>query len=254
MEKLKGKVAVITGGCGGIGRATAQRFLQEGAKVLLVDQDEGLLQETASSLGENAAWVVADVSSPSDAQRYVQEAVSRFGGVDIMFANAGIEGTVRPLVDTTPEQFDRVLQVNVKGCWLAIKYGAPEIAKRGGGSIIITSSVAGVIGSPGLGPYVASKHAVVGLAKSAALELAGANIRVNTLNPGPIENRMMRSIEKQANPDDPGSVESGFRAKVALGRYGTNEEIAALALFLASEDSSYCTGAVFVADGGFTAA
>lgn len=253
MGQLDGKVAIITGASGGIGSATARLFLEQGAQLMLVDLNAGPLQEIASRLGGGVAWMAADVSSPDDNERVVREAVSRFGGLDVLFANAGIEGAVRPLVDTSPEDFDRVMNVNVRGPWLGIKYAAPEIAKRGGGSILLTSSVAGLIGSKGLGPYVASKHAIIGLAKSAALELAAQKIRVNTVNPGPIENRMMRSIEQQANTSDPDAVKSGFSAMVPLGRYGTNEEIAHLALFLASDQSAYCTGTVFVADGGMTA-
>ena len=253
MPKLNGKVAIVTGATGGIGAATAELFVQEGARVLLVDLKPGPLQALSQRLGENAAYCAADVSSPTDAEKYVGEAVQRFGGVDVLFANAGIEGAVKALTDCSVEEFDRVLAVNVRGVWLGIKSAAPEIAKRGGGSIVITSSVAGLIGVKGLVPYVTSKHAIIGLAKSAALELAAQRIRVNTVNPGPIENRMMRSIEQQANPTDPSLVKTGFQSMVALGRYGTNEEIAHLALFLASDDSAYCTGSVFVADGGMTA-
>ncbi len=252
-RRLDGKVAIVTGGSGGIGLATAKRFLEEGASVFLVDLSAEALQVAARGLGERAGWSAADVSKPEDTMRYVKEAVARFGGVDIVFANAGVEGSVRPLIETSVEDFDRVIQVNVRGVWLAIKYSVPELVKRGGGSIIVTSSVAGVVGSPGLSPYVTSKHAVMGLVKCAALELAPMKVRVNTVNPGPIENRMMRSIEKQANPNDPESVKNGFLSKVALGRYGTNEEIASVALFLASDESAYCTGTSIVADGGFVA-
>lgn len=253
-RKLEGKVAIVTGGSGGIGFATARRFVNEGARVLLVDLAAEPLQAAARELGENVAWQVADVSSDEDTQRYVASAVSRFGGVDIVFANAGIEGPVRPLIETPPSEFDRVLAVNVRGAWLAIRHSAPELAKRGGGSIIVTSSIAGLIGSPGVAPYVTSKHAVMGLVKCAAIELAPLKIRVNSVNPGPIENRMMRSIEKQANPNAPDAVKAGFVSQVALGRYGTNEEIANVVLFLASDESTYCTGTSIVADGGFVAA
>jgi 3alpha(or 20beta)-hydroxysteroid dehydrogenase len=252
-RKLDGKVAIVTGGSGGIGLATARLFLEEGASVLLVDLSAKPLEAAARELGERVAWLAADVSSPEDTQRYVKEAVSRFGGVDIVFANAGIEGKVLPLTETSVEDFNRVLQVNVLGVWLAIKHSVPELIKRGGGSIVVTSSIAGLIGSPGLAPYVTSKHAIMGLTKCAALELAPLKIRVNTVNPGPIENRMMRSIEKQANPSDPEGVKSGFLSKVALNRYGTNEEIARAVLFLASDESGYCTGTSIVADGGFVA-
>ncbi len=252
-KKLNGKVVIVTGATGGIGAAAVELFLREGARVLLVDLHPEPLRDLARRLGENAAPCAADVSNPADTGEYVAEAVRRFGGVDVLFANAGIEGSVKPLTECSVDEFDRVFAVNVRGAWLGIKHAAPEMAKRGGGSIVIASSVAGLVGSRGLGPYVSSKHALIGLAKTAALELAPASVRVNTVNPGPIENRMMRSIEEHANPDAPDVVKTGFRDMIALGRYGTNEEIARVALFLASDDSSFCTGSVFVADGGFTA-
>jgi NAD(P)-dependent dehydrogenase (short-subunit alcohol dehydrogenase family) len=253
MGRLDGKVAIITGATGGIGAASAGLFASEGARVMLVDRDAAKLDELCREFGANGHWAAADVSLPGDSQRYVREAAQRFGGVDILFANAGVEGSVAPLVDLEPEVFDRVWAVNVRGMFLGIKYAAPEIEKRGGGSIVITSSIAAMIGSRGLGAYVTSKHALSGLARTAALELASSQIRVNTINPGPIDNRMMRSIEEQAQPGAAQAVRQGFESMVALGRYGSNAEIARLALFLASADSSYCTGGLFVADGGFTA-
>lgn len=249
--KLAGKVVIVTGAAGGIGQASAALFSREGASVLLVDREQEGLERALKTLeGRPAKAVTADVSSLADTERYVSEAVREFGGLDILFANAGIEGAVAPISEYSPTEFDRVLAVNVRGIFLAIRAAAPHIQKRGGGSIIITSSVAGLVGSPGLSAYVASKHAVIGLAKCAAAELAAAGIRVNTVNPGPIENRMMRAIEEKAAPGHGSDVKQGFLAKVPMGRYGTNEEIAQLALFLASAESSYCTGASFVADGG----
>lgn len=248
--KLQGKVATVTGAAGGIGEAAAKLFTREGAKVLLVDRDEPRLARLASELGTK--YQLADVSNQEDTLRYVARARDELGGIDVLFANAGVEGTVAPLSELSPADFDRVWAVNVRGVFLGIKYAAPEIAKRGGGSIVITSSIAGLIGSPGLGAYVTSKHAVIGLARTAALEFPQLKVRVNTINPGPIDNRMMQSLHDQAQPSAPQAVRQAFEAQIALGRYGRNEEIAQLALFLASEDSSYCTGGVFVADGGFT--
>ena len=152
-----------------------------------------------------------------------------------------------------PTVYDRVLSVNVRGAFLAIRNAVPHLESRGGGSIIVTSSVAGLVGAAGLGAYVASKHAVVGLVRTAAIELGPLGIRVNTINPGPIENRMMRSIEHQADPEHSETVKDGFVQRIPLGRYGTNEEVADLALFLASEESRYCTGASFPIDGGYIA-
>lgn len=251
--RLEQKVAIITGAAGGIGWATAQTFVREGARVMLVDRDEAVLRSLASELGANAAYTTADVSSCEDSQRYVRATVERFHGLDILFANAGIEGTVAPIAQLPVEAFDHVLAVNVRGVFLAIKYAIPELVKRGAGAIIVTSSVAGMVGSPSLAAYTTSKHAIIGLAKSAALELAANNIRVNTIHPGPIDNRMMRGIEGQLEPGHGEEVKRGFEAQVPMGRYGSNQEIANVALFLASQDSAYCTGSMFVADGGFTA-
>lgn len=253
MQKLQGKVAIVTGAAGGIGSATARLFLREGAKVMLVDRDEDALARLALEMGTAARYQAADVSRLEDTVHYVHRACEELGGIDILFANAGTEGKVAPLTELSPSDFDRVWEVNVRGVFLGIKYAAPEIAKRGRGSIVITSSVAGLIGSPGLAAYVTSKHAVLGLARTAALELAAQHIRVNTIHPGPIDNRMMQSLHEQVMPAEPQTVRQGFEAQTALGRYGTNDEIARLALFLASDDASYCTGSAFVADGGFTA-
>jgi NAD(P)-dependent dehydrogenase (short-subunit alcohol dehydrogenase family) len=253
VDRLKGKVAIVTGAANGIGKATAELFVREGAKVVLADRDRSVL-EVARALGEReAAGIVADVSSEADTIAIVNRALERFDGVDILFANAGIEGTVAPLASQTVEDFDRLMAINVRGTFLGIKHAAPRIAARGGGSIVVTSSIAGLIGSAGLAPYVASKHAVIGLVKSAAIELAPLGVRINTVNPGPIENRMMRSIEEQAAPGAAAAVKEKFLGMVPLHRYGTNEEIARLVLFLASDEASYCTGNVYVADGGFVA-
>jgi NAD(P)-dependent dehydrogenase (short-subunit alcohol dehydrogenase family) len=252
MGKLDGKVAIVTGAAGGIGAATAALFVREGAKVMLVDRDERGLRAAADAIGgDRVAIAVADVSDAAATAAYVAKTVERFGGIDILFANAGSEGHFAHLTEVPLEEFDRVIAINVRGVFLAIRSVAPHLGKRGGGSIVCTSSVAGLIASPGLGAYVASKHAVIGLMRTAAVELAPKKIRVNSLNPGPIENRMMRSIEEQAAPGHGDAVKKGFEAMVPMGRYGTNEEMARAALFLASDDSSYCNGSVLVADGGF---
>ena len=171
-----------------------------------------------------------------------------------MFANAGTEGSFKTLDALDAAEFEDVLRTNVTGVWLAIKHAIEPLKKRGGGSIIATSSIAGMVGFPGAGAYVASKHAVFGLIKCAALELGESRIRVNAIGPGPIENRMMRSIEKQLSPDDPAGMQENMKATIALRRYGTNEEVANLAAFLASDDASYCTGGMYMVDGGYIAA
>ena len=242
------RVFMITGAAGGIGTAIATQAIQSGAHVVLFDRDPKL-EAVVQELGPGAVGVRGDVSNLGDQQRAVQLALSQFGRLDAIMANAGIEGTVAPLVDQTPEDFQRVLSVDVLGAFNSIKAAAPVMVA--GGSIVITSSVAGVVGTAGLGPYVTSKHAVVGLMRTAALELAARSIRVNTVHPGPIDNRMMRSIEEGAAPGHGSEVKSAFLSQIPLGRYGTNDEIATLILWLCSDASSYCTGQRFIADGGF---
>jgi NAD(P)-dependent dehydrogenase (short-subunit alcohol dehydrogenase family) len=253
MMQLQDKVVVVTGGSGGIGAATGAALVAEGAKVVLFDLKAEALEPVAAALGASAAFVAGDVRSLVDQRRAVDLAVRRFGRLDAFVANAGVEGTVAPLLAQTEEDFERVLHINVLGVWNSIRAAAPALTDAGGGSIVITSSVAGFIGSPGLGPYVTSKHAVVGLMRTAALELAAAGIRVNSVHPGPIDNRMMRSIEEQAAPGAGAAVKAGFEQMVPLGRYGKNEEIAGLIAWLCGGASSYCTGQRFVADGGFLA-
>ncbi len=177
-----------------------------------------------------------------------------FGGVDILLANAGTEGVTKPLEEQSLAVFEQVLRTNVLGVWLAMKYCVEPMKKRGGGSMLAVASIAGVIGFPGVAPYIASKHAVCGLVKTAALELGASGIRFNAIAPGPIENRMMRSLESQLEPENPEGVHETLTALIALKRYGTNEEVAHLAAFLASDEASFCSGGIHMIDGGFTAA
>ena len=260
MARLEGKVAVITGATGGIGSAAARLFAAEGARVALVDLDETALQQVVGSVGEDkASNTVADVTDPEQTQAYVNAAVNRWGGIDVLLANAGIEGTLSPITDYPVDIFDRVMAVNVRGVWLGIKYAVPVMRERGGGSIVITSSTAGIGGSPEMSAYNTSKHAVIGLMRTAALEGAPSGIRVNTVNPSPIETRMMRSIEEQrvaAMDDSAVTVEvakQSFADRIPLQRYGNPEEVARMMMFLASDDSSFCTGGVYMVDGGRSA-
>ena len=251
MGKLDGRVAIITGGSGGIGRAAAKRFVDEGAKVLIVDLEEGALRTALDTIGSgNASSIVADVTSDDETQRYVKAAVDRYGRIDIYLANAGIEGKFTPITEYPIDTFDRVIAVNVRGVWLGLKHVIPAMAKGGGGSIVITSSTAGIHGYAGGSAYVTSKHAVIGMMRTAALECAPLKIRVNTVNPSPIETRMMRSIEEQLAPGHSGQAKEQFQAGVPLGRYGHPEEVADVMLFLASDQSSFCTGGVYMVDGG----
>ncbi len=260
MVRLAGKVAIITGGAGGIGQAAARQFTAEGARVVLVDLDEAALQSAVQSIGEDkASYVVADVTQADQAQSYVNAAIDRWGGIDILLANAGIEGRLSPIPDYPIDVFDQVMAVNVRGVWLGLKYVIPVMRDRGGGSIVITSSTAGIGGSAGISAYVTSKHAVIGLIRTAALECAPLGIRVNTVNPAPIETRMMRSLEEMrvaAADSSEVTVQQTKQATVAripLQRYGNPEEVAKLMLFLASDESSFCTGGVYMVDGGRSA-
>ena len=254
MAKLEGKVAVITGGAGGIGLATARLFVAEGARVVLVDLHAEPLDAAVAALGEaRASAFVADVSDPAQVEAYVRATVERHGRIDVFFNNAGIEGSVHSIVDYPLEDYERVMAVNVRGVWLGMKHVIPVMAQGGGGSIVITSSLGGLKGMPKLSPYIAAKHAVVGIMRSAALECAPLNIRVNTINPSPIATRMIASLEQQWAPGAPERMKARFEAGVPLHRYGTPEEVAQLVLFLASDDSSYCTGTTFPIDGGMSA-
>ena len=260
MARLEGKVAVITGATGGIGRAASKLFADEGARVALVDLDESALQEVVQSIGEDkASYTVADVTQPDQTQAYINAAVSRWGGIDALLANAGIEGALAAIPDYPVDMFDRVMAVNVRGVWLGIKYAVPAMRERGGGSIVITSSTAGISGTPEMSAYNTSKHAVIGLMRVASLEGAPYGIRVNTVNPAPIETRMMRSIEEMrvaAFDDASITVEvakQSFADRVPLQRYGDPTEVARLMLFLSSDDSSFCTGGVYMVDGGRSA-
>lgn len=249
--RLTGKVAVITGGAGEIGRATAKRFLDEGCAVLLTDRDEQALSKVLAALpAERAEAIVADVTKAGDNQRIVQRAQDRFGGIDIFVANAGIEGDVAPVVDYPEATFERVMAVNVTGPFLGLKAAIPALTSRGGGSIIITSSVAGLGGTAGVSAYVTSKHAVIGLMKCAAKECAEAGIRVNTINPAPVDTRMMRSLEAGLSVDAPEEAKEMIEATIPMGRYAHPDEVASVMLFLASDDSGFVTGSVYRVDGG----
>jgi NAD(P)-dependent dehydrogenase (short-subunit alcohol dehydrogenase family) len=256
MGRLANKVAIITGASGGIGSATAAKMAAEGAMVMLAGRDQGRLEAIANHIQkpESVAICVGDPAEERDMEALVAMTKSRFGGVDIMFANAGAEGIVAPMTHISVEEFDRLQRVNVRGTWLAIKHGGMAIVERGGGAIICTSSVAGSVGVAGIGAYAASKHAINGLVHVAALEFAKQGVRVNAVAPAPIDNAMMASIEKQASPDDPSLARQGFSGLIAMGRYGANEEVANLVAFLASDEASYCTGGIYPVDGGFLAA
>jgi len=255
-KRLEGKVAIITGATGGIGEATVRLFLTEGAKVMLVDRCSDKLGAARDRLaaGKAVACSLADATDEKATAAAVAATIETFGGVDILFANAGTEGRIGSIETIDVSAFEQVLRTNVLGVWIAMKHCVEPMKKRGQGSMIATASVAGLIGYPGLAAYSASKHAVCGLVKTAALELGACRIRVNAIAPGPIDNRMMGSLESQMSPENPSAARQKVKGTIAMQRYGLNEEVAKLAAFLGSGESSYCTGTVFTVDGGYTAA
>ena len=255
-RRFEGKVAVITGAAGGIGRAAAERFAQEGANVVAIDLAGSALEDAVNlveAAGASAIAVPADVSRSGDVERYVKAAKDRFGGIDVFFNNAGIEGWVGPTTQYPEDIFDRVIAVNLKGVFLGIKYVVPAMLERGGGAIVNTASVAGLSGTPSIFAYGASKHAVVGMTKSAALEFGPRGIRTNAICPSPIETRMMRALERGINPDEPESVHQQMAAGNPMGRYGEPAEVAAFVAFLCSNEASYLNGGIFPIDGGHMA-
>jgi NAD(P)-dependent dehydrogenase (short-subunit alcohol dehydrogenase family) len=261
MGRLQNKIAIITGGSGGIGFSTAKLFVKEGAKVLLVDINEKALQDCIAEIGENCSYEVADVSIEDQVNHYTKTAIERYGRIDIVLLNAGTEGPVKLLIEYTAEEFDKLISINLRGVWLGIKAAVPQMINTGGGSITITSSIAGLEGNIGSGPYATSKHALIGLMRSAALEYAGFGIRINTVHPGYTETRMMRSLEvghasmaKQFGmPISPEEIKKSIESMIPLKRYTGPEEIANMFLFLSSDDAKYITGSCYTVDGGWSA-
>jgi NAD(P)-dependent dehydrogenase (short-subunit alcohol dehydrogenase family) len=251
-----GKVVLITGAGNGIGRASALGFASRGAKVVVVDRDQAAGEATAGILrqrGSDARFVAADVTRSADVQNYVKATIEAYGAIDCFYNNAGIEGSVAPTAAYDEDMFDRVMAVNVKGVFLGLRHVLPVMIRQRRGSVVNTASVAGLVASPGMPAYVASKHAVIGLTKTAAGEVARQGVRVNAVCPGPIETRMIHSLEAMLSPDDPASVGSRYQSNIPIGRYGTAEEVANLVMFLSSDLASNITGAQYVVDGGRTA-
>jgi len=255
-RRFSGKVAVVTGAASGIGLAISQRLADEGASVVLVDLAGTAVEQAAASLiasGAQALAVAADVTSRVDVEQYVQAAVAAFGGIDFFFNNAGILGQVGPFTECPDEVFDRVMAVNVKAAWMGMRLVAPVLISRGGGSIVNTASIAGLRGSPGLLAYSVSKHAVVGMTRSAAAELAPLGVRVNAICPAPIETPMGKLLEEGFSPGSPQVFRERMIGRIPMARYGSAQEVAAMAVFLCSPDASYLTGGAFPVDGGATA-
>ena len=249
--RLQGKVALITGAGSGMGRAASLLFAREGAKIAAVDVGEGSAAETAKmikSAGGDAISVRADVSYSEDARAMVDQTVRAFGGLDVLYNNAGIEGESGFTAQLSEEAFDRVIAINLRGVWLGMKYGLPKIVERGGGAIINTASVAGIVGIKGAAAYCAAKSGVIALTRVAALEYGRYNVRVNCICPGVIHTPM---VDRIAGPE--GVKPKFIQRSSVLGRVGSADEIAHTALFLASDEAPFATGAPFIVDGGWIA-
>jgi NAD(P)-dependent dehydrogenase (short-subunit alcohol dehydrogenase family) len=250
MGRLDGKVAIITGAARGIGAAAARLFAAEGAHLVLADVLTEPLERVAAEIGSRAAACPTDVTDEAAVKKLVDAAVARHGKLDIALLNAGIEGKVSPIEDYPAEMFDKVMAINVRGVWLGLKY-AMKAMEAAGGSIVITSSTSGIRATPHMSAYTASKHAVIGLMRSAAIEGSARKIRVNTVNPSPIDTPMISSLEAMRGVA--GRNDQPMAQGTPLGRYGKPEEVANLMLFLASDESSFCTGGVYMVDGGVSA-
>ena len=244
------KVCLITGGAGSIGAASAKLLYDEGARVMLVDLQEVALQKTAAGVGGDVAWCAADVTTSDQVKDAVAATVARFGKIDVLFSNAGNFGTVAPIADYPEDVFDSVLAVHVRGAFLCAKHAVPRM--NDGGSIIITSSVAGVTGDPGVYGYITAKHAQVGLMRVLAKELAGRNIRVNTVHPGPVDNSFQLNVEQKLGALIGRDGTQFFNEIIPLHRHVRPEEVARSVLFLASDAASFTTGCLLMVDGGMS--
>jgi NAD(P)-dependent dehydrogenase (short-subunit alcohol dehydrogenase family) len=250
MESIfKNKVAIITGGSFGIGRATAIAFSKKGAKVVIADWVED--QETLNRIkttGAEALFIKCDVSKAEDVSMMVKKTIDRFGRLDYAFNNAGIEGLKGSTVDCTEENWDKTIGINLKGVWLCMKYQLPELLKQGKGSIVNCASIAGMIGYQDLPAYVASKHGIVGLTKTAALEFAKSGIRINAVCPGVIKTPMIDRLTGNKK-----EAEDQYASMEPIGRLGRPEEIANAVAWLCSDEASFITGHAMAVDGGWLA-
>ena len=250
-QRLLGKVALVTGGAGGIGRATSLAFAREGAKVAVVDLSAAAADEVAKAVvaqGGEAIGLQTDVTRADEVANMVAQVVARFGRLDIAFNNAGIDIEHEPLAKTTEDTFDQLMNVNVKGVWLCMKYEIEQMLEQGGGAIVNTSSIGGLIGAARQPIYGATKHAVLGLTKAAALEYGRKGIRVNAVCPGIIRTEMT----ERAIARDP-RREKYIEQAHPIGRLGEAEDIARSVVFLSSEDAAFVLGHALAVDGGFTA-
>ncbi|MEO0918494.1 MAG: SDR family oxidoreductase [Pseudomonadota bacterium] len=255
MGLLSGKVALVTGGAAGIGRSTALAFASEGAQVMVSDVNDAGGSETVQMIkqaGGKAAYQSANVSKAADVSELVSATVTAFGKIDCAVNNAGIEGKIVPFTEQPEDNFDAIIGVNLKGVFFCLQAEIAEMIRTGGGAIVNLSSIAGLIGFPGLSPYVASKHGVIGLTKNAALEYAQAGIRVNAVCPGGVDTRMLDSLAEQATEGAQTSTEM-MAPLHPMGRIGTPQEIANLIVWLCSPQAAFITGTAIPIDGGYVA-
>jgi NAD(P)-dependent dehydrogenase (short-subunit alcohol dehydrogenase family) len=251
MKILEGKVALVTGGTSGIGKATASALGAAGAKVVFSGRREHEGEDVASSIGKSGAeclFVRSDVSVEADVQELIGQTVATYGRLDCAFNNAGIESPAKPLHEHSLEHFDNLMAINVRGLFLCMKYELQQMINQGSGVIVNNSSISGLFAFPGTSPYVASKHAVMGLTRAAALDYAKQDIRINAVNPGLINTE---TLDRFTNKDP--TLEQQLASLVPSGRIGKPEEIAAAVVFLCSDAASYMTGQSLVLDGGYTA-
>lgn len=246
------KVIIVTGAAGGIGKEVVKKVVSGGAKVVLVDLNKEAIESVQSELQltqDNSLVVQTDVSNEENVKNYVEETIAKFGRIDGFVNNAGVEGPAKPIEEITEKEFDFVYGINVKGVLFGLKHVLPVMKQQNAGSIVNTSSVAGLTGAPSMVLYNSSKHAVMGINKVAALEAATYNVRVNTVNPGVINTQMMRNIESNVS-EDAEAAKHAYNDAVPMKRYGEPEEVANVIAFLLSDESSYVTSSSYTIDGG----
>jgi NAD(P)-dependent dehydrogenase (short-subunit alcohol dehydrogenase family) len=250
LKRLDGRRAIVTGGGAGIGRAIAHRLAEEGARVVIADIDARAAATVAAELGDGSLARPVDVSSSGEVEAFVRESVELLGGLDVFVNNAGI-GVAATVADTSDEDFDRIMAVNVKGTFLCMKHAIPAMRASGGGSVVNVSSIAAVVGVPERAAYSASKGAIYALTRAAAIDHVGEGVRVNCIIPGTVDTPWVRRIT--AGYDDPDAARAAMEQRQPHGRLVTPEEIAAMAAYLASDESASVVGAAMVVDGGMTA-